>query len=748
VSRKSPKRLRTLYPKISTRVTLPFLLALIVIAVIGAYIVTRLVGSNIQERLDAQLSDSAQSAAATLDEIERGTLAVIRLMTFTEGIAEAVSTRDSAAIDRLLSSVAGNEGVDDLIVFDAAGDPIYRFNRASAGAVAALPDTRTWPSVSRVLRGEVDPVGDKFVDLQAAGEPGSDAREFTFYTSGAIRGDDDALVGGLLVGMTSRRLVLTLKEQAVASIVLLTRDGAVMRTSFLGDQGAQFALDAPRLAQMEADALAETPTWYSPRYTVEGAEYQFILVPLTLRETQLGWMSLGLRVDFINERVDSSRDLFVGFFMVMLVIVVLIGVFVSGSIIRPIFRLLDTTRAIRSGDLSRRANLKIPDELGELSQSFDHMTAELIKRNREINNLYAAQLKETVQREAVLTSISDAVIVVDTTYRPILVNTAARALQKGVPSRADFRALFSDPLDYAEPRNLVIGGRHFSALSTPVQLPSGETLGYVIVFRDITSLIEAERVKDEVILQLSHELRTPLTAAKGYVELVRMLGAETLPDMHIDFLGKAHAQIKTLSGMIDQVVEVNSIMANRFSVELRPLDLNPLLDEIGEAYRERAESGGYTYIVTLPDFPVWVEGDSVRLTAVVQNVLNNAFNYTLPGGWIELYLEIDEDGRAVITVHDSGVGIGEDEVDKVFEKLYRGRSAEAGPTDTRGMGLGLYISRQIVTAHHGTINLSSTLNVGTTVVILLPLGEKMVLPHDRNTDRDASGQINREEEII
>lgn len=714
------------YPNISTRITVPFLLTIIVIAVVGVFIVTSLVAGNIQERLDAQLYDSGLAAAATLVELERQTLAVIRLMTFTEGVADATAARDTSGIDRLLGSVAGNEGLDDLIVFDRSGDTIYRYQRAllGGGSSATLPDTARWPSVQRVLRGEVDALGDKFVDLQRP-----DGSEFTFYTAGAIRSPDGELAGGLLIGLTSRRLVLILREQAVASVVLYTLDGAVMGSTFREAIRAEFSLSPEQLADAQR-SLAEGIS-YAPRYTIEDELYQFILIPLNLRSAQVGWVGLGLRVDFITDRIGSSRDLIFGFFAVMTFIVITLGVAVSGSIIRPVFNLLETTRAIRSGDLSRRANLQIPDELGELSQSFDHMTTQLIKRNRAINRLYAAQIKETVQREAVLTSISDVVVVVDTQYQPTLYNEAARVLRRSVPTAAEFRALFSDPARYAQPRSVTVGKRHFSALSTPVRLPDGGVVGYVIVFRDVTSLVEAEQVKDDVILQLSHELRTPLTAAKGYVELIRMMSGETLPDMYSDFLDKAHGQIKTLSDMIDQVVEVNAIMANRFTLTTHPVNLTALLEEVAEALRERIQSADHTYIITLPDAPIWIEGDSNRLAQVFQNILINAFSYTLPGGWIEVYLETDSSGHAVVTVHDSGVGIGEDEIDKVFEKLYRGRAADAGPTDTRGMGLGLYISRQIIEAHAGTIKLTSKLNVGTTVTILLPLALEMwTIPDD------------------
>lgn len=728
IKNKVPKQL---YPNISTRITLPFLLTILIIAVIGAFIVTRLVAGNIQERLNTQLLDSAQAASNTVVEAERQIIAVLRLMSFTEGIAQNVRDRNTAGIDVLLRSVAANHAVDDVIVFDLTGDTLYRYKAATLNAAptSTLPQTRNWASVQRVIGGEVDEQGDKFVEVQQL------EGEFTFLIAGPITDDSDKLVGGMLIGMSNRSFVRLLKEQAVASIVLLDRDGGLMGSSFRDAVSGKLAMSRDQMRDLGEQQQVDAST--TLRYEIDNATYQFIYAPLQMRSAQLGWVGVALPVDFVSDRISTSRDIFFVFFMIVLGVVVVIGVTVSGSIIRPVFRILDTTRAIRAGDLSRRANLKSPDELGELSQSLDHMTTELLKRSRKINKLYAEQLEETVRRDAVLTSISDAVIVMDTQDQPILTNAAAEVLMQSVEENPEYMALFSNPLQYSQPRNATVGNRHFNVLSTPVRLPSGELLGYVVVFRDVTSLVEAERVKDEVILQLSHELRTPLTAAKGYVELVKMMGSETIPEMFLDFLGKAHNQIKTLGGMVDQVIEVNGMLANRFSIDAQMLDLTALLVEVIDTYRETIQAAQHKLIVTLPDAPIWVKGDTSRLTQVFGNIIKNAYSYTLPGGWIEIYLETDVDQQVVVRVYDSGVGIDEDEIEKVFEKLYRGRSADAGPTDTRGLGLGLYISRQIIEAHNGKIMLESEVNVGTTVAIILPWVQETTLHYDAQPNRQA-----------
>jgi two-component system sensor histidine kinase VicK len=117
---------------------------------------------------------------------------------------------------------------------------------------------------------------------------------------------------------------------------------------------------------------------------------------------------------------------------------------------------------------------------------------------------------------------------------------------------------------------------------------------------------------------------------------------------------------------------------------------------------------------------MWIEGDERRISEVIESLLRNAYSYTLEGGMVELHAEMTTK-RAIISVADSGVGIGEDEINKVFERMYRGRSADAGPTDSRGMGLGLYIARQIIEAHHGSIIIESQPDLGTIVTVGIPV---------------------------
>jgi two-component system phosphate regulon sensor histidine kinase PhoR len=401
-----------------------------------------------------------------------------------------------------------------------------------------------------------------------------------------------------------------------------------------------------------------------------------------------------------------------------------LGLVTSHTITGPIRQLVDTTRAIRGGDLSKRVGLRTPDELGELATSFDHMTNQLVARNAQVESLYLQQLEETARREAVLSSIGDAVLVMDPNGQIILKNDSATRLLKAleVAPRVyeNFKQLCQRPELLVESRMFTLDDCYFSVMATPVLLGNGTLLGHVIVFHDITALIQSEKLKDELILQMSHELRTPLTAARGYIDLVGLLESQRLSEAGSGYVSKATESLSSLERMINQVIDVSAIISNRFTVNHSQFNLSDLLRKMVRVWQDASAQRNLSLGLTLPSEDIWLDGDEHYLGQVFEHLIRNAWSYTLPGGSVEVYGSV-KDSSATIYVTDTGTGIAHDEVERVFDRMYRGRSADAGPTDARGLGLGLYLSKHIVEAHHGRISLESKVDYGTVVTVVLPV---------------------------
>jgi two-component system sensor histidine kinase VicK len=709
-----------LYPGINARITGPFLVVIALVAAVGVFIVTRLVAGSLQERFNNQLVDSAAAANSAIADIEREQLATLRLMVFTEGVPRAMVAADANQLDLWLRPIAANARIDDMIIFDAAGQGILQLTRVSETSLEYQspppPNIAQWGSVHHVLDQNADPLGDKFVDV--VGSPPN------FYISAPVLDSGGQVVGGITIGMRMSRLAESVSAQSLSAVAFYNDEGTIL--------GSTFRLATPGMLAMtpaHARELSDLARRASPieEKTFSGVPYQLLYTPLHLRSQPIGLLAVGLPTNFIVDRISTSRDTFGLLFSVVFLVIGSVGLLTARSITHPIGQLVDTTRAIRSGDLSKRVGLNTPDELGELADSFDHMTAQLIERNAEIEALYLQQLRETAQRDAVLASIGDAVIVQAPNGAVILSNHAALQLLKSVESDPQARLEFdrvrrnADALKQA--RTIELAGCFFSVIATQVRLSSGILLGHVIVFHNITTLLEAERLKDTMIQQMSHELRTPLTVIHGSVDLVHTLERKNLSLQGQEFIQNAINNLRVLERMVDQVIDVSAIVSNRFNLNISSFNLAAVLDECVSKWENQAAERKLTLSLMLPSNEMWIEGDRRHLSQVFDHLIRNAYSYTLPGGNIEVFAAAIN-SHIKIYVTDNGVGIPPDELKRVFERMFRGSSSDIGPTDTRGLGLGLYLSRYIIEAHRGTISIDSKTNFGTVVIVELPIHQK------------------------
>ena len=709
------KWLKKVYPGVQARLIMPFLVVSIVIAGIGVFIVTRLVAGSIQERFNNQLLDSARAASNSIVEIERQQLVTLRVMVFTDGVAEAVVAKDRSNLDLWLRPLAANAAVDDLVVFDHAGQTIIRLEKIPADTgiqfdFASALDVTSWPGTRQIIFGAVDAQGDKYADIV-------DGKRL-YISAPVIDPLSAERVGGIAIGLDMDGFAQRISEQSLSAVALYRPSGEVLGHTFRQIDPSELQL-TPVQAQ-----LLSLESSFIEEMMLDGRPYQVLFSPFELRDEPVGLLAVGLPSNFIVEQSGTSRNIFGALFAALFMTVGILGMLMARTITRPVARLVDTTRAIRSGDLSRRVDLQTPDELGELGRSFDHMTTQLVKRNHKINSLYLSQLEETSRRDAVLSSIRDPVIVSNTTSDIFLRNQAAEHLIKMTAGnsmlRRKFRLLVMNPEMITEPRTVELNKHFYSVLATPVHMPNGDSLGHVIVFRDITAIIKAEKLKDELMMQMSHELRTPLTAARGYLDLIRMLEAANLTDQGISHVEGASDNLGALERLIVQVEDVSAIIADRFQMESIPCNLSDLLAGQITIWEKIAPQRDITIQLFAPPAEIWVQGDERRLSQIFDHLLRNAYSYTLPGGMIEVQLALNAES-VMIYVIDSGVGIELDELGRVFERMYRGRSADAGPTDSSGLGLGLYLSQHIVEAHKGTIELDSKVGQGTVVKIVLPV---------------------------
>jgi two-component system, OmpR family, phosphate regulon sensor histidine kinase PhoR len=249
---------------------------------------------------------------------------------------------------------------------------------------------------------------------------------------------------------------------------------------------------------------------------------------------------------------------------------------------------------------------------------------------------------------------------------------------------------------------------------------AGETLGAVVVLHDITELRKLERVRRDFVANVSHEFKTPLTAIQGFSETL-LGGAMDDPQNRERFLGIILDHSRRLARLTDDLLKLSSMDADRLELEIRRVSVNELIESCLETTQHRAaekevevELAHPTQVSDLPD----IAGDRRRLAEILQNLLDNATQYTLPGGRITVSAQT-RDTDVIFTVSDTGIGIPKSDQSRIFERFYRvdaARSREAG-----GTGLGLAIAKHLVEVHGGRIWVESEIGQGSAFHFSVPI---------------------------
>lgn len=258
----------------------------------------------------------------------------------------------------------------------------------------------------------------------------------------------------------------------------------------------------------------------------------------------------------------------------------------------------------------------------------------------------------------------------------------------------------------------------------PVQLSvtkrvddQGETVGYLFVASDVTQAREVARLKDEFVGLISHELRTPLSSILGYLELLRDDEDAPLSTEQLQYLGIAERNAHRLLRLVGDLLFTAQVESGNFPLDSREIELESIITASLDTARPAAAAAGIEVTNEIPDEAVIVHGDPTRLGQAIDNLMSNAIKFTPRGGTVTIGLTMS-DTSAVVTVRDTGMGIPEAEMDKLFSRFFRATTATRNAVP--GVGLGLTITKAIVTAHRGEMGVASEEGVGTQFSVTLP----------------------------
>lgn len=385
--------------------------------------------------------------------------------------------------------------------------------------------------------------------------------------------------------------------------------------------------------------------------------------------------------------------------------------------------------------------------LEELASRLQTSNLQLAQAGAEARSMAGLAEQRAAELEATISNIADPVFVCDGEGKIRLVNRAGREMIGDIsagesrklvdaiaalgPRHPDGQWVKPEELAIARAlRGEVVRGmeevvhdarlgrdRYLLVSAAPIRDAEGRFMGAVEVLSDITTLKELDLLKDQFITVAAHEIKTPVTAIKGFAQTLARASGACAPKYQ-----KALETIVQQSDRIDALVrdflDVSSMRWGRVKLAPAPLDLTALVAEC--VARKSALTPKHQLVISRRD-PARVVGDRERLSQVVENLLDNAVKFSPVGGEIEVRVT-REQGRAVVSVRDHGVGIPIDRRRHLFERFYRAHIGT--PYDYGGLGVGLYISREIVRQHGGDIWFESEEGKGSTFYFSLPLAEE------------------------
>ena len=412
---------------------------------------------------------------------------------------------------------------------------------------------------------------------------------------------------------------------------------------------------------------------------------------------------------------------------IALLITLIVGYTISGSITKPINDLNIKANLMAGGDFSQRVEITSDDEIGTLGTSFNYLTEKLDETLIEISS-------EKSKLDAIINNMADGLMAIDekgfiTLYNQSLLkllDTKAMVLygnnltqlsrEIGMNIRLEE---IKKSLETSQDGNLVKKTKDQKTLriSTAFYKDDGQRLkGYALLFHDITESHKLEEMRREFVANVSHELKTPITTIKTYAET---LGSGLVDDekTQIEFAKTIEKEADRMTNLVKDLLDLSHIDFKKTKWDMEGIKVSELVRENVENLKIYQEDKEQTIKVLENADPV-IFGDKNKISQVMVNIISNAIKYTAKGGIIEIEISQDKN-YGYIAIKDDGIGIPQQETERIFERFYRvdkGRAREMG-----GTGLGLAIARDIVREHKGDIFAKSSLGEGSTFTIKLPL---------------------------
>lgn len=412
--------------------------------------------------------------------------------------------------------------------------------------------------------------------------------------------------------------------------------------------------------------------------------------------------------------------------LIEFIILILIMLHIFEKHIKPIHKAIDTVTELAEGNYTARIHHPANGSFGVLSNKINSLA-------RNLSELSINQKIQAEQLSTVIDNTESGLVLIDEKGYIHLVNRKFITMF-GKNYKDYVGSLYYDVLESEEVHKTVqqtflyeknikssftqfksTGRNYIEIVGAPIFDEMNMLKGAVLVLYDITEFKNLELMRKDFVANVSHELKTPITSIRGF--------AETLVDGEVEdeatvkeFTGIIYEESKRLQLLIDDLLILSRLERDEFKIEVVEVDTETIVKDIIPMIRHRAEEKNISFTTEIEE-DLSVQVNKEKMKQVLLNLLNNAISYTPPKGEVTLsFKQVKENVQ--IEVIDSGIGIDEEFISRIFERFYRVDRARS--RNTGGTGLGLAIVKHIIELHNGSIEVKSELNKGTRVTVLLP----------------------------
>jgi len=519
-----------------------------------------------------------------------------------------------------------------------------------------------------------------------------------------------------------QNLVLELGSQVGVRITVVDSEGNV-----LSDSDENPAKMGNHKNRPEIRAALANQTGQSIRFsnTIK-IDMMYLAIPIKKKDRVLGVVRLALPLTEIKEKLSNIYKIIIYSLLIGGLISLALGALVGRSFSTPLSEMKSLAQKIVHGDFSHRIRIKSKDEIGQLAKSLMEMSEQLEKKIKAVT-------EDKNKMEAILSSMQEGVIVFDKNENILLFNSSLYQMLElrsekyiGRPfweiiSNNEINSILKQTLKKEDSLSAQVSllypeARIIHIQTAPINDDQGMLLGVVGVFHDITNLKKLEKARSEFIANVSHELKTPITSIIGFVETLRN-GAEDDIKKRDEFLNIIHSQSQRLIDLLNDILSLSRIEFREIKMDIQPVAIKEILDNTQALYKNKIESKKQSFQVDIPSKLPPVLSDPEMIAQAFSNLIDNAIKFTPEKGQIKVTAR-EKDNFVQIDISDTGIGIAEKYLPRLFERFYRvdkARSREMG-----GTGLGLAIVKHIVQAHKGRITVESQPGKGSTFSVFLP----------------------------